>query len=200
MDFGIGLLNYHGCWDDAAFAEQHGFATAGFVDSPLLAGDPFVCLGLAARATTTIRLGTFLAIPSLRGAPTAASAIATVSRIAPGRVFMAMGTGYTGRDTFGLRPIAAWKVRDYARDCRALLAGAAIRQPVGSSTQIAVDQIVYASAKLRPAACAASPAAATAAANTAGAPSSRFAFFSVTIRPSPASPAACSAFGPSPAT
>lgn len=123
MDYGLGLLNYHGCWDNAAFAEQHGFATAGFVDSPLLTGDPFVCLGLAARATSSIRLGPFLAIPSLRGAPTTASAIATVNRIAPGRAFIAVGTGYTARDTFGLSALAAWRVRDYARECRALLDG-----------------------------------------------------------------------------
>jgi len=121
MDYGLGLLNYHGCWDDAAFAEQHGFSTAGFVDSPLLAGDPFVCLGLAARATSRIRLGTFLAIPSMRAAPTTAAAIATVNRLAPGRTFLAMGTGYTARDTFGLGPVSARKVREYARECRGLL-------------------------------------------------------------------------------
>jgi alkanesulfonate monooxygenase SsuD/methylene tetrahydromethanopterin reductase-like flavin-dependent oxidoreductase (luciferase family) len=123
MDYGLGLLNYHGCWDDAAFAEQHGFSTAGFVDSPLLAGDPFVCLGLAAQATSSIRLGTFLAIPSMRSAPTTASAIATVNRLAPGRTFMATGTGYTARDTFGLGPVAARRLRDYALECRGLLDG-----------------------------------------------------------------------------
>jgi alkanesulfonate monooxygenase SsuD/methylene tetrahydromethanopterin reductase-like flavin-dependent oxidoreductase (luciferase family) len=121
MDFGLGLLNHHGCWDDAAFAERHGFATAGFVDSPLLAGDPFVCLGLAAQATSTIRLGTFLAIPHMRGAPTAASAIATVNRLAPGRVFLGTGTGHTSRDTFGQGPVAAAAMRAYANEIRGLL-------------------------------------------------------------------------------
>jgi len=123
MDYGLGLLNYHGCWDDVAFAEEHGFATAGFVDSPLLTGDPFVCLGLAAQATSKIRIGPFLAIPSLRGAPTTAAAVATVNRLAPGRTFLAIGTGYTARDTFGLRALAGWRVRDYARECRGLLEG-----------------------------------------------------------------------------
>jgi alkanesulfonate monooxygenase SsuD/methylene tetrahydromethanopterin reductase-like flavin-dependent oxidoreductase (luciferase family) len=123
MDFGLGLLNYHGCWDDAAFAERHGFATAGFVDSPLLAGDPFVCLGLAAAATSTIRLGTFLAIPNMRGAPTAASAIATVNRLAPGRVFLGTGTGHTSRDTLGLGPVPASRMGDYADEIRGLLEG-----------------------------------------------------------------------------
>lgn len=123
MDFGIAFMNYHGCWDDAAFAEEHGFATAGFVDSPLLAADPFVCLGLAAQATSRIRLGTFLAIPSMRGAPTTASAIATVNRLAPGRVFLGIGSGYTGRDTFGLRAVPARSVCAYAQQIRALLDG-----------------------------------------------------------------------------
>lgn len=42
MDFGLVSMGYHGRWDDVAFAEQHGFPTAGFVDSPLVAGDPYV--------------------------------------------------------------------------------------------------------------------------------------------------------------
>ncbi len=57
MQFGLGLMGYHGCWDDAAFAEAHGFASAGFVDSPLLGGETFACMALAASATTTLRLG-----------------------------------------------------------------------------------------------------------------------------------------------
>lgn len=123
MDFGLGLMGYEGCWDDAAFAEKRGFSTAGFVDSPLLGGDPFVCLGLAARATKKMRIGTFLAVPSNRAAATTASAIATVNRLAPGRVFLAMGTGYTARNTFGLGPVSASRFGDYAADCRRLLDG-----------------------------------------------------------------------------
>jgi alkanesulfonate monooxygenase SsuD/methylene tetrahydromethanopterin reductase-like flavin-dependent oxidoreductase (luciferase family) len=123
VDFGIGLLGYHGCWDDAAFAEAHGFATAGFVDSPLLGADPFVCMALAAQATTTMRLGTFLAIPGGRNAPTTAAAAATVNRLAPGRVFLGIGTGFTGRATFGLPRLPASTLRDFAADCRALLDG-----------------------------------------------------------------------------
>jgi alkanesulfonate monooxygenase SsuD/methylene tetrahydromethanopterin reductase-like flavin-dependent oxidoreductase (luciferase family) len=123
MDFGLGLLGYHGCWEDAVFAEQHGFASAGFVDSPLLGGDPFVCLGLAAERTERMRLGTFLAIPSLRQAPTTAAAIATVNRIAPGRTFLGIGTGFTGRAVYGLPRVSAGRLREYAAQCRALLRG-----------------------------------------------------------------------------
>jgi alkanesulfonate monooxygenase SsuD/methylene tetrahydromethanopterin reductase-like flavin-dependent oxidoreductase (luciferase family) len=133
MEYGLGLLNYYGCWADAAFAEQHGFSTAGFVDSPLLTGDPFVCLGLAAEATSRIRLGTFLAIPGLRDAATTASAIATVNRLAPGRVFMGTGTGYTARETFGLRAVSPMRVRDYAHAVRGLLSGDEIVHRIGQA-------------------------------------------------------------------
>jgi len=123
MDYGLVLLGYHGCWDDVAFAEEHGFACAGFVDSPLLAADPFVCLGLTAAATKRMRVGTLLAVPGLRRAPSAVAAIATVNRIAPGRTFMAMGTGFTGRAVFGMPRVPAAVLRDYALECRALLDG-----------------------------------------------------------------------------
>ena len=32
-DVGLVLMSHFGSWDDAVYAEQHGFATAGFVDS-----------------------------------------------------------------------------------------------------------------------------------------------------------------------
>src|SRR5579863_4068347 len=135
MDFGLVLMGYHGCWDDVAFAEEHGFATAGFVDSPLLAGDPFVCMTLAARATERMRVGTMLAIPELRRAPTNAAAIATVNAIAPGRTFLGLGTGFTGRAVFGMPRLPAAVLRDHALECRALLDGDEVSHRWGRSEQ-----------------------------------------------------------------
>jgi alkanesulfonate monooxygenase SsuD/methylene tetrahydromethanopterin reductase-like flavin-dependent oxidoreductase (luciferase family) len=123
MEFGLGLLGYYGAAGDVAFAEQHGISTVGFVDSPLLGGDPFVGLALAAAATSSIRLGTFLAVPGNRSAATTATAIATINRIAGGRAFLGIGTGYTSRNAFGLRPVPAAEFAEFARTCRALLAG-----------------------------------------------------------------------------
>jgi alkanesulfonate monooxygenase SsuD/methylene tetrahydromethanopterin reductase-like flavin-dependent oxidoreductase (luciferase family) len=123
LDFGLGLMGYHGCWGDAAFAEAHGFTTAGFVDSPILGGDPFACMALAAQATSTIRLGTFLAIPGGRNAATTAAGIATINRMAPGRTFLGVGSGFTGRATFGLPRVSVARLRGFAADCRALLDG-----------------------------------------------------------------------------
>lgn len=134
MDFGLGLMGYHGCWDDAAFAERHGFAAAGFVDSPLLGGETFAVMALAAQATEAMRLGTFLAVPSNRIAPITAQGIATIDRLAPGRTFLGLGTGYTSRNTFGLPPLPVRRLRRYAEECRSLLAGEAIafEDPVGT--------------------------------------------------------------------
>jgi 5,10-methylenetetrahydromethanopterin reductase len=133
LDFGVVLQGYPGCAEDAAFAEQHGFRTAGFVETPLLAGDPFVWMALAAKLTNTIKLGTMLMIPELRSAPAAAAGLAAVNSVAPGRVFFGIGSGFTSRQTLGLRqPVAAWKMRDYANQVRDLLAGREVVERIGS--------------------------------------------------------------------
>lgn len=123
MDFGMCLLNQPGCWDDAAFAEQHGFNSAGFVDSPVIAGDPFVAMALTTEATSTMKLGTLLNIPSMRSAATTASALTSLNQIAPGRIFFGTGTGYTGRQSLGLPPMAASRVCSYIREIKELMAG-----------------------------------------------------------------------------
>lgn len=133
MDFGLVMMTYPGCWEDAAFAEQHGFNTVGFVDSPILVADPFVCMALTAKATKSMRVGTLLNVPGLRGIAATASSLATVNSIAPGRVFFGIGTGFTARECFGLKPLAASKVRDYANEIRALLAGERVVDRTGST-------------------------------------------------------------------
>ena len=134
MDFGVGLMGYPGCWDDAAFAEQHGFTMAGFVDSPLLAADPFTCMALAAGSTTTMRLGTFINVPGLRIPAATAAALAGVHAAAPGRVFFGTGTGFTARLPFGLKqPVSAAHLRDYATEVRELLAGSEVIGRLGKA-------------------------------------------------------------------
>lgn len=133
MEFGVLVMNYPGCWDDVAFAEQHGFSRAGFVESPILAGDPYVCMALAAQVTSSIKLGVCLAIPGLRSAPTTATALATIASLAPGRVWAGLGTGHTGRECLGLKRLSAATVRDYASDVRALLAGEEIVHRFGNT-------------------------------------------------------------------
>ena len=80
-------------------------------------------MALAAQNTSRIRLGTLVAIPSNRIAPVTASAVATINKLAPGRVILAMGTGYTGRNTMGLPPISVKRLREYTRQVQGLLRG-----------------------------------------------------------------------------
>lgn len=134
MEFGIGLNNYKGCWDDAAFAEQHGFSSVGFIDSPLISGDPFTAMALTAQATSTMRLGTYLNIPTLRSTTVTAAAMSSLNELAPGRVFFGTGTGYTGRQTFGLNAIPLSRVVNDMNEVRSLLAGEEIEYRSGKAT------------------------------------------------------------------
>lgn len=136
MDVGLNFLGHHEAWKDAAYAESQGFATAGYVDSPLLAGDPFVGLGLAGLHTKTLRLGSMLAIPSNRNATTTATAIASVNRLAPGRTFLGIGSGFTGRAVFGLRPLPVDRFAAYVRDCKQLLAGEEVVHREGKTERL----------------------------------------------------------------
>jgi 5,10-methylenetetrahydromethanopterin reductase len=104
-------------------AESLGYTRAWLYDSPALYGDVWVGLALAAERTERIGLGTAVLIPSLRHVLTTASAIATIEEMAPGRLSVAIGTGFTGRRMLGQNPLPWREVRSYIEDLRALLHG-----------------------------------------------------------------------------
>jgi len=54
---------------------------------------------------------------------TEAAAIATLEQLAPGRLAVALGTGFTGRMAMGQKPLTWAYMRRYLRQLRALLAG-----------------------------------------------------------------------------
>jgi 5,10-methylenetetrahydromethanopterin reductase len=70
-----------------------------------------------------MKLGTLVAIPSNRIAPVTASAIATINALAPGRVVLGVGTGFTGRNTMGMPALPVSRMAAYVRQVRGLLAG-----------------------------------------------------------------------------
>lgn len=122
MQFGVscGYINDIGF---VTHAEKLGYDFAWFPDSPLMRSNIWAMMAIAAQQTQRIRLGTGLAIPGLRLAPTAANGIATINRLAPGRVFFGAGTGNTAMRTIGQRPARVAEFREYLRVVRALLAG-----------------------------------------------------------------------------
>ena len=112
-----------------AEAERLGYHRAWLYDSPAITSDVWMALALAAERTSTIGLGPGVLVPSLRHPMTNAAAIATLAAIAPGRVAVAVGSGFTGRYTLGKRPLKWAVVEEYVDGA----AGAAARRdrPMG---------------------------------------------------------------------
>jgi 5,10-methylenetetrahydromethanopterin reductase len=109
--------------DDAVAAEALGYENVWFYDSPALYEDVWMVLALAAERTARVGLGPAVLVPDLRHVLVTASAIATLEELAPGRVQVAIGTGFTGRMVLGQRPLPWSFVERYVADLRALLRG-----------------------------------------------------------------------------
>jgi 5,10-methylenetetrahydromethanopterin reductase len=109
--------------DHIVLAEQLGYRRAWCYDSPALYPDVWITLALAAERTTRISLGPGVLIPSLRHVLTNAAAIAHLEHLAPGRVVVAVGSGFTGRRALGQRPLRWSFVRSYIVALRRLLQG-----------------------------------------------------------------------------
>lgn len=107
-------------------AERLGYRRAWLYDSPALYPDVWAMLALAAEKTSRIGIGPGVLVPSLRHPMTNAAGIATIAAMAPGRLSVAIGSGFTGRMTLGQRPLS-WKfVRQYVLALKALLRGEAV--------------------------------------------------------------------------
>ena len=110
-----------------AEAERLGYQRAWLYDSPAITSDVWMALALAAERTSTIGLGPGVLVPSLRHPMTNAAAIATLAAIAPGRVAVAIGSGFTGRYILGKRPLRWAVVEEYVMALRALLRGETVQ-------------------------------------------------------------------------
>jgi 5,10-methylenetetrahydromethanopterin reductase len=92
-------------------------------DSPALYGDVWVAVARVADATSTIGVGTGVAVPSLRHPLVTASAIATIEELWPGRLVAAFGTGYTARNAMGQRGMRWADLTTYMEQLQGLLQG-----------------------------------------------------------------------------
>lgn len=123
MEFGVVFASRVGDEDRTALAERLGYDQAWFYDSQMIYSDVYAIMALAADRTRRIRLGTGVAVPTTRLAPTLAHSIATVNQIAPGRVELGLGVGNTARLTMGLPPIRLGRLKEEMRLIRTLLDG-----------------------------------------------------------------------------
>ncbi|RZS37675.1 luciferase-like monooxygenase [Herbihabitans rhizosphaerae] len=79
MRAGVVVTAHPGVEDLAVLAEELGLHSLWVNDTPMVHGDPFVALGLCAKATSRIRLGVGVTSPALRSAPAAASGFASLN-------------------------------------------------------------------------------------------------------------------------
>jgi 5,10-methylenetetrahydromethanopterin reductase len=111
------------CVAHARVAEELGYARVWLYDSPALYPDVWISLARIAEETERIGLGPAVLVPSLRHVMVTANAIATVDALAPGRLTVAIGTGFTARMALGRRALPWATVERYLRQLRALLRG-----------------------------------------------------------------------------
>lgn len=123
MEFGVAFASSTESWQWAKRAEELGFTDAWFYDTQLLNPDVFICMALAAANTDRIGLGTGVLIPGNRIAPVTANGLATLNRIAPGRIKFGVGSGFTGRRTMGLKAMKLADMEEYIRVVQSMLQG-----------------------------------------------------------------------------
>jgi 5,10-methylenetetrahydromethanopterin reductase len=123
MDYGIAGVIAADSWKLVRRAEQLGFSHAWFYDSPLFVADLSVAMAAAAMQTSRIRLGMGVAVPSVRIAPTMANTLASLNKLAPGRIDFGVGTGNTARSLMGIGALKLAEMQEYIRVVQGLLAG-----------------------------------------------------------------------------
>ena len=92
-------------------AEALGYDSVWVTDSQMLFSDCYAVLALAARRPRRLRLGPGTAICGTRIPPVHVAAMATLNRLAPGRVHLGIGTGNTATRSMGQPPM---RIAEYA--------------------------------------------------------------------------------------
>jgi alkanesulfonate monooxygenase SsuD/methylene tetrahydromethanopterin reductase-like flavin-dependent oxidoreductase (luciferase family) len=123
MKFGIMFDTHIDKWELVRYAEELGYDSAWVPDSQMIWSDCYATMALAAVNTRRIRIGTGVAIAGTRIAPVTAHSIASINQLAPGRIFLGIGTGHTAMRVMGQDPMPPREFREYLRVVRALLDG-----------------------------------------------------------------------------
>ena len=123
MDIGVCIAADVSDLDYPLLAESLGYSHLWVADSQMLWSDVYATLALIADRTSTIRLGTGVAVAGSRPAAVTAAAHATINRLAPGRVFCGIGTGNTAMRIMGHRPIGIAEFDDHLGTLRLLMDG-----------------------------------------------------------------------------
>jgi 5,10-methylenetetrahydromethanopterin reductase len=103
--------------------EAAGFDGIGFLDSQMINRDLWVTMAAAATVTSRLRLVTAVTNPVTRHISVVASSAASVDDLAPGRVEVWIGRGFSAVNLAGLREASTAQLRTSVRDFKRLLAG-----------------------------------------------------------------------------
>src|SRR5262245_30446584 len=106
----------------AQLAETLGYERIWLYDSAALYEDIWITLARIAEQTS-IPIGTAVLVPNLRHVMATASAIATIERLAPGRLECGFGTGATARWVLNKNAVTWASMRRYLEQLHALLRG-----------------------------------------------------------------------------
>ena len=103
--------------------EDAGFDGVGILDSQLLERDCFVSMAAAVQATGRINVASAVTNPVTRHPSVVASAAQTVAELAPGRVQIWMGRGYSSTATIGIPPATVRQMRHSVVTMKELMSG-----------------------------------------------------------------------------
>src|SRR4249919_2261456 len=109
--------------DHIRIAEDLGYERAWLYDTPQQSPDVWMILALAADRTERIGLGPGVLVPTLRHPMVNAAATAALEAMAPVRVAVAFGTGFTGRRAMGYGSISWAYMERYIDAYQGLLRG-----------------------------------------------------------------------------
>lgn len=123
MELGICVASHIQDIDYIVHAESIGYSHAWFADSQMIWSDCYATMALAASKTSTIKLGTGVAITGTRPPAVNAAGIATINAIAPGRTFFGVGAGNTAMRIMGLPPHKIKELDRYLTEIAPLLKG-----------------------------------------------------------------------------
>jgi len=123
MEYGVSFAASFDAVRQAQRAEALGYSYIGFYDSPALGADVWITIAEAIKATHRIQVGAEVLIPHLRHPMAQAAAIATIEHLGPGRLYVGVGTGFTGRMAMGQPPLKWSFMAGFLAAVKGLLAG-----------------------------------------------------------------------------
>jgi len=123
MKFGLLLPAGTHSVEQTRAAEAQGFTSVFYADSPVLFGDPYVTMAAAAVQTRRIAVGVGVTNPLTRSAPVTATCIASLNALAPRRIALGLGVGFTANFAMGTRNATLAELERYVADVRRLLRG-----------------------------------------------------------------------------